>query len=155
MKKNNRNQGPRRKRLSRSGRLQAGKIFIEQYSGKNLVAGYGKWFAVSFLCATLELKMLGQDISDAVIERYQNGEVNKADWRRIKKGKETEKEEMEVSRSGMPDEYQAFLYGFMSTEVPLGITWEGGAKGKIGKKKMHKGKANSLITGTKDGERFA
>ncbi len=140
MKNNNRNLGPRRKRLSRSGRLQAGKIFIEQYSGKNLVVGYGKWFAVSSLCAALELKMLGQDISDAVIERYQNGEVNKAEWRRMKKAKETEKEEMEESRSGMPDEFQAFLYGFTSTEVPLGITWEGGPKGKIGKKKMHKGK---------------
>ncbi len=141
MKKNNRNSGPRRKRLSRSGRLQAGKIFIEQYSGKNLVAGYGKWFGVNSLCAALELKMLGQEISDALIEGYGKNEVNKAEWRKAKKLKAMAEKEMEADMFTVPDEYQAFLYGFTTIEeVPYDFTWEEGPKLKIGKKKMHKGK---------------
>lgn len=130
MNKYNRDFGPRRKWLTRNGRLQAAKIFIEQYSGQNLFSDYRKWFAVSSLCAATELKMLGLDTGDLVI---------KAQWSKMKKAKVMKEKEVEEARVSIPDEYYAFLYGFTSIEEPYGVTWERGTKSKLLKRKKQKG----------------
>ncbi|MDO9535739.1 MAG: hypothetical protein Q7J85_10525 [Bacillota bacterium] len=119
MKKTNKYLGPRHKRLSRQARLQVGKKFIEQYQGKKLIAGYRKWFAVSSLCAAIELKMLGQDISDQLIEQYRNEEAKKAECRTMKKAKT-----MEEERPFESDYYFSYIAGYTSNGVPYGITWE-------------------------------
>ncbi|PYS54587.1 MAG: hypothetical protein DMG13_07660 [Acidobacteria bacterium] len=56
---------PRHTRLRRSGRLQAAKAWMASYSGKNIVRGYRKHFAVDSICALRELGMLGVAIDPA------------------------------------------------------------------------------------------
>lgn len=55
---------PRRKRMTRHGRLESGKKWILKYTGKRIISGYAKWFAVDKICAIKELRMLGIDISE-------------------------------------------------------------------------------------------
>jgi hypothetical protein len=57
---------PRRKRMTRHGRLASAKAtrWVEKYEGKNLIKGYANWFAVDLLCAVAELRMLGVEISE-------------------------------------------------------------------------------------------
>ena len=50
---------PRRKRLSRQGRLNSAVEWVEKYNGKNIIAGYAKWFGVDKICAIKELKSIG------------------------------------------------------------------------------------------------
>jgi hypothetical protein len=35
---------------------------VEEYKGRNIIAGYSKWFAVDLLCALVELRLLGVKI---------------------------------------------------------------------------------------------
>ena len=53
-------QGPRRKRMTRCGRLSAARAtrWVDQYEGKDIVAAYANWFGVDRLCAFIELRML-------------------------------------------------------------------------------------------------
>ena len=55
---------PRRKRMKRQGRLSSARAtgWVEEYKGKNIIAGYSKWFAVDLLCALIELRLLGVKI---------------------------------------------------------------------------------------------
>jgi hypothetical protein len=57
-------QTPRRKRMTRHGRLSAASAirWVEQYKGKDIVAGYANWFGVDPLCAVIGLRMLGVTI---------------------------------------------------------------------------------------------
>ncbi len=96
--------------------------------------GYRKWFAVSSLCAAIELKMLGQHIS---------GNVNHDEWTKMKKTKILAGKETAENRFKVPVEYLAFLAGFTSTEVPCGITWEEKPKTKIHKTKIRKVKGKT------------
>jgi len=56
---------PRHKRLTRQGRLQAGKRWLRSYPGKNIARGYRKHFGVDSLCAIRELRLLGVAIDPA------------------------------------------------------------------------------------------
>jgi hypothetical protein len=55
---------PRRKRMTRQGRLSSARAthWVEDYKGKNVIVGYAKWFAVDLLCALVELRLLGVKI---------------------------------------------------------------------------------------------
>ena len=55
---------PRRKRMKRPGRLSSARAtgWVEEYKGRNIIAGYSKWFAVDLLCALVELRLLGVKI---------------------------------------------------------------------------------------------
>lgn len=63
---------PRRLRMDRQQRLQSGKTFIRNYTGRNIARGYSRWFGVDRRCAVLELQMLGvrlkEDYVAAVFE---------------------------------------------------------------------------------------
>ena len=85
MAKHNKSLCLRRKRMKRTQRLQAAEKFFRVYNGKNIVRGYSRYFGVSLLCAALELKMLGCNISDELIERYRLEEQRKAEARRRKR----------------------------------------------------------------------
>jgi hypothetical protein len=54
-------QAPRRKRMTRDGRLSAARAtrWVDQYKGKDVVAGYANWFGVDLPCAVMELRLLG------------------------------------------------------------------------------------------------
>jgi hypothetical protein len=55
---------PRRKRMNRRSRLNSARAtgWVEEYKGRNIIAGYSKWFAVDLLCALVELRLLGVKI---------------------------------------------------------------------------------------------
>jgi hypothetical protein len=55
---------PKRKRMKRQGRLSSARAtgWVEEYQGRNIIAGYSKWFAVDLLCALVELRLLGVKI---------------------------------------------------------------------------------------------
>src|SRR5262245_25846831 len=56
---------PRRKRMTRRGRLNSARAthWVENYKGKNVIVGYAKWFAVDLMCALVELRLLGVKIN--------------------------------------------------------------------------------------------
>ena len=56
---------PRRKRMTRRGRLSSARTthWVENYKGKNVIVGYAKWFAVDLMCALVELRLLGVKIN--------------------------------------------------------------------------------------------
>jgi hypothetical protein len=62
----NRHSVPRRKRMKRQGRLSSVRAtgWVQKYKGKNIIAGYSKWFAVDPLCALIELRLLGVKIDE-------------------------------------------------------------------------------------------
>ena len=63
-RKRNRHSVPRRKRMKRPGRLSSAQAtgWVAEYKGRNIIAGYSKWFAVDLLCALIELRLLGVKI---------------------------------------------------------------------------------------------
>lgn len=52
---------PQPKRMDRNGRIQHAKAtrWVENFTGKDLVRGYRRWFGVDALSAVLELRMFG------------------------------------------------------------------------------------------------
>lgn len=110
---------PRRKRLSRTTRLQAAKRWIAEYRGKNLVRGYRKWFGVSEVCAVVELRMLGVDIPDARLEQARRDEQARAAHRARRK----EKHASARTAVKWNDEF-AVIAGYTEGGAPYGITWD-------------------------------
>jgi hypothetical protein len=45
-------------------RIQSGKVWINDYQGKNPVQGYSKKYGVDLLCAIKELRIIGIEISE-------------------------------------------------------------------------------------------
>ena len=117
MAKHNKSLCLRRKRMKRTQRLQAAEKFFRVYNGKNIVRGYSRYFGVSLLCAALELKMLGSNISDELIERYRLDEQRKAEARRRK---------MERAEEFFweHDHFYAFIAGYTPGGFAYGSTWE-------------------------------
>ncbi|MDA8194151.1 MAG: hypothetical protein M0Z53_09165 [Thermaerobacter sp.] len=76
---------PRRKRMRRSGRLQAGKTWLARYSGKHVVKAYAKNFGVDVECAIAELQMLGHPLEAAELTRLRRDEKARIDGRRARK----------------------------------------------------------------------
>jgi hypothetical protein len=48
------NQTPKRKRLKKKAKMISATSWIKEYNGKNLVAGYAKWFGVDKIYAINE-----------------------------------------------------------------------------------------------------
>ena len=108
------NQG--QKQLSRAARLRSAKRWIARYRGKNLVRGYRKWFGVTEVCAVVELRMLGVDISDARLEQARRDEQSRATHRARQK-------ERPKSATAFPDwdgEF-AFIAGYTEGGAPYGM----------------------------------
>ena len=65
-------QTPRRKTLTKKGRLASAKDWITKYDGQNLISGYAKWFGVDKICAINELKTLGviipENLENQIVE---------------------------------------------------------------------------------------
>jgi len=116
-------QAPRRKRMTRRGRLSAARDtrWVEQYKGKNIVAGYANWFAVDPLCAVIELRMLGVTI-DAERESRMKAAIEARTTER-KRRQELRAPQLEQLPPDS-DETFAFIAGYTSTGAPYGITFE-------------------------------
>jgi hypothetical protein len=57
--------------MKRQGRLSSARAtgWVEEYKGRNIIAGYSKWFAVDLLCALVELRLLGVKIDQGQEEQ--------------------------------------------------------------------------------------
>lgn len=108
--------------MKRQSRLSSGKAWLEKYEGSNVVKSYAIWYGVNRLCALVELKQLGLEITDEQIEYEKRVEENRA----INKGaaKSRKKEEKEEECFADSDEYFSFIAGYTSGGVPYGTTWE-------------------------------
>jgi hypothetical protein len=111
---------PRRKRMNRASRLQSAKStqWVEKYTGKNIVRGYCKCYAVDPLCAVLELRELGVSTSAEQEENLRRSAINKSLARNQKP------QEEEIDPFSNADDTFAYIAGCTPGGVPYGVTWE-------------------------------
>ena len=123
MGKKQKPRGPRRKRTSRAGRLQSARSsdWVANYSGKNIVRGYRKWFGVDLLCAVVELRELGVRISAEREEQLRESVASSAAARAERMQRRAEQERVGSRDS---DDTFAFIAGYTSGGAPYGTTWE-------------------------------
>ncbi len=121
MEKKKKSQTPRRKRMNRSARLQNARAtrWVENYSGKDPVQGYRRWYGVDLLTASIELQQLGvlgleerkKQICKVIEKRAQANALRKQQI----------KSEEEVAYES--DETFAYIAGHTSGGAPYGVTW--------------------------------
>lgn len=116
------NNTPRRKRMSRHGRLQNAQKFAKDYNGKNIVKGYAKWFGVDLQCALTELQLAGIKINPQTKKNNKQAIQNKQ--RQIQLKIEKSKLQDDHIHSEDYDEHFSFIAGYTSGGAPYGITWE-------------------------------
>ena len=114
-------QTPRRKSLTKKGRLDSAKDWIIKYDGQNLISGYAKWFGVDKICAIDELKTLG-----VIIPENLENQIVKSLKRRIEQKRKLAKEKAEALDIAVNDsDYNfAFIAGYTSGGFPYGLTHE-------------------------------
>jgi hypothetical protein len=96
---------PRRKRIKRRGRLSSARATrsVEEYKGKNIIAGYSKWFAVDLLCAPVELRLLGVKIDEGRAEQIKASIKARAEQRARRKKLREQAQAGEVH--AVPDDF--------------------------------------------------
>ena len=106
--------------MRREARLQSAKAarWVEQYEGKDIIKGYGKWFAVDPLCALTELRMLG-----VRIDEEREGQIRALIQARAEAGKHRRETAPEDCYADC-DETFAQIIGYTAGSAPYGITWE-------------------------------
>ena len=122
MKKHNRYLGPRCKRMKRSARLQSAKHWLSKYAGKNPIRGYCRHFGVSLICAALELRMLGYNISNECIEQYKKEEEAKHRKALLAKQERIKKEQADNLVES--NEWFSYIAGYTSGGFAFGVEWE-------------------------------
>jgi hypothetical protein len=121
-KKHNKYLGPRCKRMKRPARLQSAKNWLPKYEGKSVIRGYCRHFGVSLLCAALELRMLGYEISDERIEQYKKEEEAKQ-----RKALMAKQKRMEQELENYPiesNEWFSYIAGYTAGGFAYRVEWE-------------------------------
>ena len=118
-KKKKKNQ---RKQLRRTQRLSRGKNWLNNYEGADMIEDYRKRYGVDLLCAVVELRMLGADISEDYEYQLRQDEEQKRLSKKSNKGKKQKVEEDFLD--DFSDENFAFIAGYTSGGVPFGLTHE-------------------------------
>lgn len=113
----------RHKQLRRSQRLGRGKNWLNNYEGEDMIEDYRKRYGVDLLCAVVELRLLGAEISEEYeYQLRQEEEYKRLSKRSKKKGKNQIEEDL---LDGFSDENFAFIIGYTSGGAPFGLThWE-------------------------------
>ncbi|MCF8360978.1 MAG: hypothetical protein K9H26_19675 [Prolixibacteraceae bacterium] len=113
-------QTPRRKTLTKKGRLASAKEWVTKYDGQNLISGYAKWFGVDKICAINELKTLG-----VIIPENLENQIIKSLKRRIEQRKlaKEKSEALDIADYDSDDNF-AFIVGYTSGGFPYGLTHE-------------------------------
>lgn len=110
--------------MTRQGRLSSAKVtrWVEQYKGKDIIAGYANWFAVDPLCAVIELRLLGVTIAPERESRIKATIEARtlARKRRLELRAPAELEQLPPDSN----ETFAFIAGYTSGGAPYGITFE-------------------------------
>lgn len=120
-KKKNSSSIPRHKRMKRTNRLQAAKHWLPTYTGKNIVRGYGRHFAVDLLCAVKELEILGNQFKPEYKEQLKRDQENRI---KQKQARKVAKQEKEITMPFDQDEQFFYIAGYTSGGAPYGTTWE-------------------------------
>jgi hypothetical protein len=111
---------PRRKTLTKKGRLVSAKDWITKYNGKNLISGYAKWFGVDKICAINELKTL-----EVIIPENLENQIIESHKRRIELRKLAKEKTKVPGIAGYDsDDNFAYIVGYTSGGFPYGLTHE-------------------------------
>jgi len=115
---------PRRKRMTRQGRLSSarGTRWVEKYEGKDIIAGYANWFGVDPLCAVMELRMLGMKIDPERENRIKASIETRAAARKRRQELHAQAEFDEILT--ISDDNIAYLAGYIPGGAAYGITLE-------------------------------
>lgn len=106
--------------MTQKERIVAAKDWTTKYNGKNVIAGYAKWFGVDKVCAIRELKMIGISITENLENQILESHKSRINHKRKKKEK-IEKMDTTVFESN--DNF-AFIVGYTSGGSPYGLTHE-------------------------------
>jgi len=119
-KKKRKSTQPKRWSFNRKKRLAVAKSWMQTYEGKYLIKGYTRRYKVDILCAIVELRMLGIEIS----EEYENQVKQSIEGsRRAKELKKQQRAEAAYLEDYI-DEGFYFVAGYTSGGAPYGLTWE-------------------------------
>ncbi|NOU46789.1 MAG: hypothetical protein HOO86_06980 [Bacteroidales bacterium] len=113
-------QTPRRKTLTKKGRVDSAKDWITTYDGQNLISEYAKWFGVDKICAINELKTLGVIIPDNLENQIVDSHKRRIELRKLAK----EKTKVPDIAGYDSDDNFAFIVGHTSGGFPYGLTHE-------------------------------
>jgi hypothetical protein len=116
----NKKHTPRRKTLTKKGRLASAKDWITKYDGQNLISGYAKWFGVDKICAINELKTLGVIIPENLENQIIESLKRRIEQRKLAKEKS---EALDIADYDTDDNF-AFIVGYTSGGFPYGLTHE-------------------------------
>lgn len=116
--------GPRRKRMTRQGRLDSARAtrWVQNCVGRNVIKSYGKWFAVDPLCAVFELRMLGVKVDSERENQIKASIEARAAARKRRKQSAVEAEFEEFHTDS--DDTFSYIAGYTAGGVPYGVTWE-------------------------------
>jgi len=127
-KKRHKSLSPRRKRMTRSARLQAARHWLPTYTGPNILRGYAKWYGVDWNCAIKELEALGVAFDPAYAQSLRTTLANRAAARAERRQREIEEKESQPAPGVESDYYFYYIAGYTSGGAPYGITcgitWE-------------------------------
>jgi len=112
----------RRKKFNRNQRLQSGRSWLTNFTGKNIISSYRRWYAVSEVCAIIELQKLGVSIDEETLQKAKLAEKTKESARLA--AKKNKQDRLEADLWEDSDENFSFIAGYTSNGVPYGTTWE-------------------------------
>ena len=117
---------PKRKRFNRTQRLQAARLWLQNYPGKKIVRDYRRYFGVDFPTAFKELEILGVSVSADYQAAVLKTLAELAAAREQEKAEKLAREHPDqvVHQHIVDDETFAFIAGYTSGGTPYGITWE-------------------------------
>lgn len=103
-------------------RLRSAKDWIKTYSGNNIIKGYSKKYSIDKLCAVMELRMIGIEIS----EEYERQLINSMEANRQKRVSFKKKREDELNAKCRfeSDENFAMILGYSSGGFSYGVTYD-------------------------------
>ncbi len=91
------------------------------YPGKDIVRGYRRWFGVDKVCALVEMKVCGVDISEEMIAAARREARLFSDDRAKKRALRTS--EHTIDQGDQNDQF-SFIAGYTSGGAPYGLMWE-------------------------------
>lgn len=112
--------------MTRKQRLQSASKWLAEYEGGNVIRSYRKHYAVDWVCAIAELRLLGVQLDAEYVGQLQRTvqeQLRKNRRKRLEKKWKAATSEW-VGQHQYSDETHYFIAGHTSNGVPYGLTWE-------------------------------
>ncbi len=113
----------RRKKMKGSIRIEAARLWIPTYVGKNIVRGYARHYGVDLLCAIKELETIGHEITPEYKEQVKKTMENKVKQNQARKLQKAEDKAL-LDIDFDQDDHFSFIAGYTSGGAPFGISWD-------------------------------